>query len=66
MIKLLRKNSMVGALGNRYDSIENLSGTYMQSDKLKEAVLNPKITKYDDQVPLLLASLELIYKATIR
>ncbi|GJW62874.1 pre-rRNA-processing protein TSR2 [Tanacetum coccineum] len=55
VIKLLRKNSMVGALGNLYDSIENLSSTYMQSDQLKEAVLNPKVTKYD-QVPLLLAN----------
>ncbi|GKA01835.1 hypothetical protein Tco_0674500, partial [Tanacetum coccineum] len=27
----------------------------MQSDQLKEAVLNPKVTKYD-QVPLLLAN----------
>ncbi|PWA84187.1 hypothetical protein CTI12_AA161430 [Artemisia annua] len=56
VIKLLRKNSMVGALGNLYDSIENLSNTYMQSDDMKEAILNPKVTMHGDQVPLLLAN----------
>ncbi|PWA57886.1 hypothetical protein CTI12_AA401260 [Artemisia annua] len=54
VIKLLRKNSLVGALGNLYDSIENLSNTYMQSDQLKETVLNPKISNSGAHVPLLL------------
>lgn len=54
VIKLLRKNSLVGALGNLYDSIENLSNTYMQSDQLKETVLNPKISNSGAGVPLLL------------
>ncbi|KAJ0705023.1 hypothetical protein HanPI659440_Chr14g0569001 [Helianthus annuus] len=54
VIKLLRKNSMVGSLGNLYDSIENLSNTYMQPNQSKDAVLNPKIANFGAHVPLLL------------
>ncbi|KAM0023368.1 hypothetical protein Hdeb2414_s0023g00638721 [Helianthus debilis subsp. tardiflorus] len=54
VIKLLRKNSMVGSLGNLYDSIENLSNTYMQPNQSKDAVLNPRIANYGAHVPLLL------------
>ncbi|KAD7480066.1 hypothetical protein E3N88_03202 [Mikania micrantha] len=53
VIKLLRKNSMVGSLGNLYDSIENLSSTYMQPNQSKDVVLNPKIANYGAHVPLL-------------
>ncbi|KAI3793373.1 hypothetical protein L1987_35992 [Smallanthus sonchifolius] len=54
VIRLLPKNSMVGSLGNLYDSIENLSNTYMQPNQSKNAVLNPKIANYGGHVPLLL------------
>lgn len=54
VIKLLKKNSMVGSLGNLYDSIENLSDTYMQPNQSKDSVLNPKIVNYGANVPLLL------------
>lgn len=54
VIRLLRKNSMVGSLGNLYDSIENLSNTYMQPNQSKDAVLNPKIASFGGHVPLLL------------
>ncbi|KAL8247653.1 hypothetical protein R6Q59_008869 [Mikania micrantha] len=53
VIKLLRKNSMVGSLGNLYDSIENLSSTYMQPNQSKDVILNPKIANYGAHVPLL-------------
>ncbi|KAK9061213.1 hypothetical protein SSX86_018393 [Deinandra increscens subsp. villosa] len=54
VIKLLKKNSMVGSLGILYDSIENLSNTYMQPNQTKDVVLNPKTANFGAQVPLLL------------
>ncbi|KAK1409501.1 hypothetical protein QVD17_36027 [Tagetes erecta] len=54
VIRLLRKNSMVGSLGNLYDSIEDLSNTYMQPNQSKDAVLNPKIANCGASLPLLL------------
>ncbi|CAI9273521.1 unnamed protein product [Lactuca saligna] len=54
VIKLLNKTSMVGSLGNLYESIENLSDTYMQPNRSKNSVLNPKTVKYGAHVPLLL------------
>ena len=43
VIKLLTKQSMVGSLGNLYDSIENLSEIYMQPNQDKDSLLNPKV-----------------------
>ncbi|KAI3721295.1 hypothetical protein L2E82_32301 [Cichorium intybus] len=54
VIRLLNKNSMVGSLGNLYDSIEKLSDTYMQTNQSKDSVLNPKIVEYGAHVSLLL------------
>ncbi|KAF7132936.1 hypothetical protein RHSIM_Rhsim09G0159600 [Rhododendron simsii] len=42
MAKLLKKQAMVGTLGNLYESIENLNETYFQPDKSKQSLLNPK------------------------
>ncbi|KAI3748690.1 hypothetical protein L6452_11949 [Arctium lappa] len=53
VIKLLNKNSMVGSLGNVYDSIENLSDTYIQPNQSKESILNSKIANYGVHVPLI-------------
>ncbi|KAH7840238.1 hypothetical protein Vadar_014548 [Vaccinium darrowii] len=38
--RLLKEQTMVGALGNLYDSIENLSETYLQPNQTKQSVLN--------------------------
>lgn len=56
MIRLLKKNSMVGSLGNLYESIEFLSNTYMQPNQSKDVVLNPRVPNYGAQVPLLLSN----------
>ncbi|CAN1269328.1 hypothetical protein LINPERPRIM_LOCUS13546 [Linum perenne] len=42
MIKLLSKKKMVGCLGNLYQSIEDLSDTFIESNSNKDTVLNPK------------------------
>ncbi|CAK9176521.1 unnamed protein product [Ilex paraguariensis] len=42
VIKLLTKQSMVGSIGNLYDSIENLSEIYMQPNQDKNSLLNPQ------------------------
>ncbi|KAI3748686.1 hypothetical protein L6452_11945 [Arctium lappa] len=54
IIRLLKKNSLVGSLGNLCDSIENLSNSYMQPNQNKDSILNPKIGNYGTHVPLLL------------
>ncbi|KAJ9540055.1 hypothetical protein OSB04_026561 [Centaurea solstitialis] len=57
VIKLLTKNSMVGSLGNLYDSIENLNDTYIQPNQNKDSILDPKIVMYGgDSFPLLLTN----------
>ncbi|KAI3520034.1 hypothetical protein L1887_09255 [Cichorium endivia] len=56
VIRLLTKNSMVGSLGKLYDSIENLSDTYMQPNQSKDSVLNPKTVNYGANVPFLLTT----------
>ncbi|KAF7131652.1 hypothetical protein RHSIM_Rhsim09G0162300 [Rhododendron simsii] len=45
MVRLLTEQSqqtMVGALGNLYQSIQNLSETYFVSSQTKDSVLKPK------------------------
>ncbi|CAN1269416.1 hypothetical protein LINPERPRIM_LOCUS13577 [Linum perenne] len=42
VIKLLSRTQMVGCLGNLYQSIENLSDTFIQPSTNKDSVLNPK------------------------
>ncbi|CAK9187478.1 unnamed protein product [Ilex paraguariensis] len=51
VVRLLTKQSMVGSLGNLYESIENLSETYFQPDQNKDSLFQPKICA--SEVPLL-------------
>nr|XP_023907210.1 uncharacterized protein LOC112018912 [Quercus suber]POF17441.1 hypothetical protein CFP56_67128 [Quercus suber] len=59
-IALLTKQGMVGSLGNIYESIENLSITYIQPNLNKETLLKPKvhISGGGIGVPLLLPNVE--------
>ncbi|GMN57310.1 hypothetical protein TIFTF001_026429 [Ficus carica] len=43
VIRLLSKNGMVGALGKLYNSVENLSETYIQPNVSKDTLLKPKM-----------------------
>ncbi|KAF3957792.1 hypothetical protein CMV_017229 [Castanea mollissima] len=60
IIPLLKKQGMVGSFGNIYDSIENLSTTYLQSNVNKETLLKHKvhISGGTGEVPLLLPNIE--------
>uniref|UniRef100_A0A2P2JET1 Uncharacterized protein LOC103948371 n=1 Tax=Rhizophora mucronata TaxID=61149 RepID=A0A2P2JET1_RHIMU len=53
VIRLLTKHGMVGCLGHLYQSIEELSDTYIQSSQNKDVVLKPEAPLCTD-VPLLL------------
>ena len=55
VIRLLTKKCMVGCLGNLYESIENLSQTYIQPNQDKNSLLKPKAPGLI-QVPLLLTN----------
>lgn len=54
VIRLLNKNGMVGSLGNLYESVENLSDTYMQPDQHKDVLLKPRAPFSSEQVYALL------------
>ncbi|KAG9453681.1 hypothetical protein H6P81_006585 [Aristolochia fimbriata] len=41
IIRLLKKQQMVGCIGNIYQSVENLNETYVESDYNKDFLLNP-------------------------
>ncbi|GFY83628.1 hypothetical protein Acr_03g0004020 [Actinidia rufa] len=56
VIRLLIKDSMVGSLGDLYESIENLSETYWQPNQNKESLLKPKTPPCASVVPMLLPS----------
>ncbi|XP_057489618.1 uncharacterized protein LOC130775528 isoform X1 [Actinidia eriantha] len=56
VIRLLIKDSLVGSLGNLYESIENLSETYWQPNQNKESLLKPKNPPCASGVPMLLPS----------
>ncbi|KAJ7975863.1 DUF674 family protein [Quillaja saponaria] len=43
VINLLTKNSMIGCLGNLYESVENLGETYVQPNQNKDYLLKPKV-----------------------
>ena len=58
VIRLLTKHSMVGSLGNLYDSVEILSETYLQPNQSKDAILKPKAPVTASNVPLLLSDVE--------
>ncbi|KAL2323898.1 hypothetical protein Fmac_022956 [Flemingia macrophylla] len=42
VIRLLNNKGMVGSLGNLYQSVENLSDTYMQPNSSKDVLLKPR------------------------
>ncbi|XP_020233433.1 uncharacterized protein LOC109813618 [Cajanus cajan] len=42
VIRLLSKDGMVGCLGNLYQSVENLSDTYMQPNQCKDVLLKTR------------------------
>ncbi|CAH9097196.1 unnamed protein product [Cuscuta europaea] len=54
VIKLVTQKCMVGALGNLYGSIADLSDTYLQPGTKKDAFLNPKAPNLSVEVPLLM------------
>ncbi|KAF3433768.1 hypothetical protein FNV43_RR24871 [Rhamnella rubrinervis] len=59
VIRLLSSNDMVGSLGKVYQSIENISNTYIQPNIDKRILLNPKIAAVHNNwgvVPLLLSN----------
>lgn len=41
VVKLLKKNFLVGCIGKLYESIENLSDTYIQTGQTRNMLLNP-------------------------
>ncbi|KAH7841065.1 hypothetical protein Vadar_025117 [Vaccinium darrowii] len=53
VVRLLSEQTMVGTLGNLYESIENMNETYFQSNQTKDSVLKPKAPFSATQVPLL-------------
>ncbi|KAG5533324.1 hypothetical protein RHGRI_027499 [Rhododendron griersonianum] len=54
VVHLLNANRMVGCLGNLYESVENLSDTYMQPNQSKEVLLKPKAAVCSTEASLLL------------
>ncbi|KAH7840243.1 hypothetical protein Vadar_014629 [Vaccinium darrowii] len=53
VVRLLTEQTMVGTLGNLYESIQNLRETYFLSAQTKDYVLKPKAPFSATQVPLL-------------
>ncbi|KAJ4719814.1 DUF674 family protein [Melia azedarach] len=53
VVKLVKKNNMVGSLGELYQSIEALSETYIQPNQTKNSILNPKSPACSPSIPLL-------------
>ncbi|KAI8539934.1 hypothetical protein RHMOL_Rhmol09G0221400 [Rhododendron molle] len=47
------QQTMVGTLGNLYESIQNLGETYFQPNQTKDSVLKPKAPLSATQIPLL-------------
>ncbi|XP_058183998.1 uncharacterized protein LOC131301639 [Rhododendron vialii] len=54
VVRLLTAKSMVGSLGNLYDSVDNLSDAYMQPNQSKEVLLKPKVAVRSTKASLLL------------
>ncbi|XP_058182428.1 uncharacterized protein LOC131300545 [Rhododendron vialii] len=54
VVRLLTAKSLVGSLGNLYDSVDNLSDTYMQPNQKKEVLLKPKVAVRSTEASLLL------------
>ncbi|XP_050249236.1 uncharacterized protein LOC126696561 [Quercus robur] len=59
VIRLLKKQGMVGCLQNFYESIESLSDTYLQPKQNKDSLLKPKVyISGGGVVPLQLPNIE--------
>ncbi|KAK0592460.1 hypothetical protein LWI29_019538 [Acer saccharum] len=58
VVRLLNKKSQVGCLDDLYAGIENLSDTYMQKDRNKEYLFNPKGPISCNVIPSLLSDLK--------
>ncbi|KAF8397550.1 hypothetical protein HHK36_016468 [Tetracentron sinense] len=57
VVRLHKSHGMEGCLPNLYESVENLSNTYMQPNQNKDCLLNPKsATSVSQQIALLLPS----------
>ncbi|XVE69069.1 hypothetical protein DITRI_Ditri09bG0120000 [Diplodiscus trichospermus] len=55
---LLTKQDMAGCLGNLYESLENLSDTYMQPMANKDTLLKPTVSGYAANVPHFLPKIQ--------
>nr|DAD45963.1 TPA_asm: hypothetical protein HUJ06_004193 [Nelumbo nucifera] len=54
VVRLLKKENMVGCIANLYGSAENLSDDYILPNQSKDSILNPNSTDCIAKVPLLL------------
>ncbi|KAI3461379.1 hypothetical protein Pfo_018042 [Paulownia fortunei] len=53
IIRLLRKQEMVGSLANLYESIENMNESYIQPNQSKDTLLKPVAPVSGSSLPLL-------------
>ncbi|GLT88972.1 hypothetical protein SLE2022_069780 [Rubroshorea leprosula] len=58
VIRTLSKQGMVGSLGDLYESIENLSESYLQTSDAKDALLKPHVHTSGAALPLLLPQIQ--------
>ncbi|XP_022748082.1 uncharacterized protein LOC111297705 [Durio zibethinus] len=65
VIGLLTEQDMVGCLGNLYESLENLSDTYLQPMANKDTLLKPKVSNYAANLPSLLPNIQLLTSTKI-
>ncbi|ONI24174.1 hypothetical protein PRUPE_2G228400 [Prunus persica] len=56
VIRLLSKDAMVGTLGKLYESVENISYTYLQPNLIKDTLLKPKAAVAVSNILLLLTN----------
>ncbi|KAJ9175660.1 hypothetical protein P3X46_014195 [Hevea brasiliensis] len=59
VIRALTNGSMVGCIGNLYESLEKLNEAYMQPNQNKDSLLNPSILTPATEVPLMLPESDL-------
>lgn len=55
VIRLITNATMVGCIGNLYQSIENLDQTYMQPNQNKDLLLKPHVPNHLANVPIFVA-----------
>ncbi|XP_022138964.1 uncharacterized protein LOC111010013 [Momordica charantia] len=64
VIRLLKKQGMVGCLGNLYESVETLNDTYLQPNQSKDILLKPKVSFCGSSSTMLLPNIDLSAAAT--